>query len=299
MRLLLVEDAVGLAVGKVLEKWGYEVALAGTAEEARQISLDQEIDFFLVDWNLPGMSGLDLVQHVRSLARYATAPVVMISGRSSEEDVTQAMASGIDDYMAKPFTAVQLRDKIEEVRRRLDGSSDLEQQIAAIVSGARPIRRDRSNPIVLVVCQAADADSLRLASPDVVHTLGELTGAVQQVNAARPDIDLGLSMVPSTVDAIGLLRSWSVFRRLRLLVLSTGAHGNPVLLARLLSQRRESHIPIVVVCDRRDEIPLEHLAHFEALDLTVLERSRIAPGQWSELLQMTVGGRSSQMSPPA
>ena len=115
LNVLLVEDTVGIPMSKVLNKWGYEVSLAVDGEDAWKQASEKSFDCFLIDWMLPGISGIDLVQKLRQASHCKDKAIVMISGRSDKEDIATAASSGVDSYLAKPFTAVQLRDKIEAV----------------------------------------------------------------------------------------------------------------------------------------------------------------------------------------
>ena len=115
IKVLLIEDTIGIPMLKILEKWGYDVTLAEDGEQAWSIVNERLFDIFLVDWVLPGMSGPDLIIQIRELKHYECTPIVMISGKAEQTDVVTAIGSGVDHYITKPFTAVQLRDKIADV----------------------------------------------------------------------------------------------------------------------------------------------------------------------------------------
>ncbi|MGY8827570.1 MAG: response regulator transcription factor [Candidatus Latescibacterota bacterium] len=80
LKVLLVEDTVGMPMSKVLNKWGYEVSLAVDGEDAwKQIS-EKSFDCFLIDWMLPGISGIELIQKLRQ-----TPPHLLSANRSQSE----------------------------------------------------------------------------------------------------------------------------------------------------------------------------------------------------------------------
>ena len=86
MKVLLVEDQIGEIIGKFLSKWGYQVRIAENGEEAWELLQSERIEFFLIDWMMPGMSGLELIQKIRGLEQYRSTPIVMISGQTGRDN---------------------------------------------------------------------------------------------------------------------------------------------------------------------------------------------------------------------
>ncbi len=123
MRLLLVEDSPNAArvvqrqltmVGLPLPEW------VRSAEEAADRIAEQNYDVILLDWTLPGMSGLDLLRQVRADADEATAalPVLMLTAHDFTADVLEAVEAGADDYLLKPVSPEALRHKIRRLTVR-------------------------------------------------------------------------------------------------------------------------------------------------------------------------------------
>lgn len=81
----------------------------------------EKFDFLVTDWNMPGMTGLDLLQAVRADPKLATLPVLMVTAESTREQIVQAAQAGVNGYIIKPFTAATLKEKIEKVFERIDG----------------------------------------------------------------------------------------------------------------------------------------------------------------------------------
>ncbi len=115
MRALVVDDsrAMRAILKKIMTEAGFEVAEAAHGGEALAI-LDEggAADVALVDWNLPEMSGLELVEAVRSRAALATMRVIMVTTEIEREQMAKALAAGADEYVMKPFTAQALLDKL-------------------------------------------------------------------------------------------------------------------------------------------------------------------------------------------
>lgn len=119
-RILVVEDEMAIAelVAINLRHAGFEVTLAGSAEQA-QASVDSVLpDLVLLDWMLPGLSGLALARQWRAGARTKSLPIIMLTARADEQDRVDGLDAGADDYLAKPFSTNELLARIRAVLRR-------------------------------------------------------------------------------------------------------------------------------------------------------------------------------------
>lgn len=119
-RVLLVDDDPDTrdVVGAMLESIGLSVELAVSAEEALVKVAAGGFDLLVLDWTLPGMSGVDLCRELRRQALHATLPVLFLSGNTSSKDIVDAFASGADDFVVKPFRAPELGARIFSLLRR-------------------------------------------------------------------------------------------------------------------------------------------------------------------------------------
>ncbi len=119
-RVLVVEDegAIAELIAINLRHAGHAVSLAVDAEEA-QAAVDGVLpDLVLLDWMLPGQSGLALAKRWRSQARTREMPVIMLTARVEESDKIAGLDAGADDYLTKPFSTHELMARIRAVLRR-------------------------------------------------------------------------------------------------------------------------------------------------------------------------------------
>ena len=115
MRALVVDDsrAMRLILSRVLRERGCDVAEAADGREALDaLGAGPLPDVLLVDWNMPVMNGLELVQAVRHEAAYAGVRIVMVTTESESTHVMQAIEAGADEYLFKPFTPEAVADKL-------------------------------------------------------------------------------------------------------------------------------------------------------------------------------------------
>jgi two-component system phosphate regulon response regulator PhoB len=118
--ILVVEDepAIQSLIEVNLRRAGHVVQLASDAETARRLVQDALPDLVLLDWMLPGMSGVDFARLLRSDARTRMLPVIMLTARAEERDKIEALELGADDYVTKPFSPRELMARIKAVLRR-------------------------------------------------------------------------------------------------------------------------------------------------------------------------------------
>ena len=119
-QILIVEDEPAIAelIAINLRHAGYQIALATNADEA-QSAVDRVLpELVLVDWMLPGQSGLALAKRWRTEARTRDLPLIMLTARSDEADKISGLDAGADDYLTKPFSPKELLARIRAVLRR-------------------------------------------------------------------------------------------------------------------------------------------------------------------------------------
>ncbi len=119
-QILVVEDELAIAelVSINLRHAGHEVTLAASAEQA-QAAVDAVLpDLVVLDWMLPGESGLSLARRWRADERTRGLPVIMLTARGSEVDKISGLDAGADDYLTKPFSTQELMARIRAVLRR-------------------------------------------------------------------------------------------------------------------------------------------------------------------------------------
>ncbi len=175
--ILVVEDepAIRELLAVNLADAGYDVRTAEDAESARRM-LDGELpDLVLLDWMLPGLSGLAFAKQLRSDARTRELPIIMVTARGDEADRVAGLEAWVDDYVTKPFSPRELKARIKAVLRRRAPEAAQEPLSAG------PIRLDPASHRVTVDGRPlhlgpTEFRLLRffLARPERVHTRAQL-----------------------------------------------------------------------------------------------------------------------------
>lgn len=119
-KILIVEDeaAIREMLGLALSQAGYDCMEAADADAANARILAQVPDLVLLDWMLPGISGVDYARRLRRQKLTEHVPIIMLTARSEEDDKIKGLDSGADDYITKPFSTGELIARIKAQLRR-------------------------------------------------------------------------------------------------------------------------------------------------------------------------------------
>jgi two-component system phosphate regulon response regulator PhoB len=123
IKILVVEDesAIRELLGSTLSLAGYEVAFSPDGLSARNWLDENTPDLVIVDWMMPGMSGLDLTRWMKQEEMLADLPIIMLTARDDEDYKVQGLEAGVDDYVTKPFSTRELLARVKAVLRRSVG----------------------------------------------------------------------------------------------------------------------------------------------------------------------------------
>ena len=124
MFIALLEDDSDQSdlVGAWLEEAGHKCAVFDSGKEITKSLLHESYDLLILDWLVPDMNGLEVLEWVRETLDWRI-PILFITQRDAEEDVVQALQHGADDYMAKPVKRAEMLARIESISRRSHGST--------------------------------------------------------------------------------------------------------------------------------------------------------------------------------
>jgi len=168
-KILVVDDEAPIRemIGFVLSGAGFDYVEAGNADSAEEILLLEQPDLILLDWMMPGRSGIDFARQLRRDESTRAIPVIMLTARGEEDDKVRGLNTGADDYITKPFAGSELVARIEAVLRRVRPDA-----------GEEPLR---VGDLVL------DPASHRVFAREQALDLGPTEYRLLQVFMSRPD----------------------------------------------------------------------------------------------------------------
>lgn len=110
-------DILALIVAR-LTREGHEVTTATDGAEGLRIALERPHDLLLVDWMMPGLSGLELCTALRAHPEAQSLPIIMLTARAQQSDIDAAFAAGVDDFVIKPFRSGELQSRVAALLAR-------------------------------------------------------------------------------------------------------------------------------------------------------------------------------------
>jgi two-component system, chemotaxis family, chemotaxis protein CheY len=126
IKILVVDDfsTMRRIVKNLLKQLGYEnIDEAEDGEQAFSKLKSDKFQFVVSDWNMPNMTGIELIKKVRSDPELKDLPFLMVTAEAEKEKVVEAIKSGVNNYIIKPFTAEILKEKMEKIFEKLEGNS--------------------------------------------------------------------------------------------------------------------------------------------------------------------------------
>ncbi|HEC24435.1 MAG TPA: response regulator [bacterium] len=118
MKILIVDDfsTMRRIIKNILKQIGFaNIDEAENGEIALSKIIDGDYDFVISDWNMPEMSGIELLKKVRTSETVKDLPFLMVTAESKKENVIEAVKAGVNNYIVKPFTAEVLQEKISKI----------------------------------------------------------------------------------------------------------------------------------------------------------------------------------------
>ena len=126
MKILIVDDfsTMRRIIKNLLRDLGFNnTQEADDGTSALPMLQNGRYGFLVTDWNMPGMTGIDLLKAVRADEKLAALPVLMVTAESNREQIIEAAQAGVNGYIVKPFTAVTLKEKIDKIFEREEATA--------------------------------------------------------------------------------------------------------------------------------------------------------------------------------
>jgi len=120
MKLLVVDDMAVMRriVSGLLCDIGFSkdnISMAVDGRDAIEKLSSQDFDFVVTDWNMPNVTGIDLLKHIRTTEKTKSVPVLMVTAEVKKEQIIEAAKAGVNDYIAKPFDKATLAKKVNKI----------------------------------------------------------------------------------------------------------------------------------------------------------------------------------------
>jgi two-component system phosphate regulon response regulator PhoB len=207
-RVLVVEDEAAIAelICINLRHAGHDVVIAGDAEQASAAVDGVLPDLVVLDWMLPGQSGLALAKRWRSQARTRELPIIMLTARAEEADKISGLDAGADDYLVKPFSPHELMARIRAVlRRKAPETLDSAVEVAGLRLDPATRRVSRDHQEVKVGPTEFRLLHFFMTHPERVHSRAQLLDRVwgDHVFIEERTVDVHVKRLRETLSPVG------------------------------------------------------------------------------------------------
>ena len=125
MKILIVDDfsTMRRIIKNLLRDLGFNnTQEADDGKTALPMLQTNDFDFLVTDWNMPGMTGIELLKAVRADEKLASLPVLMVTAEQKRDQIVEAAQAGVNGYIVKPFTAATLKEKIDKIFERIESA---------------------------------------------------------------------------------------------------------------------------------------------------------------------------------
>jgi two-component system phosphate regulon response regulator PhoB len=197
-KVMVVEDddAISMLLRYNLEAEGYEVESILRGDEAELRLREQVPDLLLLDWMLPGLSGIELCRRLRIREETARLPIIMLTARGEESERIRGLSTGADDYVVKPFSVSELVARVRAMLRRADPASATSMlKVSELELDRTAVRASRNGRNLRLGPTEFRLLEFFMRSPDRVFSRGQLLDAVwghaNYVDERTVDVHIG------------------------------------------------------------------------------------------------------------
>jgi DNA-binding response OmpR family regulator len=257
MNVLLLEDdaKVGAVLVQLMKRWDMEAVWVPSCEAAREVLFESSIDFLVADLVLEDSTSLELIVELRESERFRDLPILMVSGKAGKEEIVEASRAGVDSFLAKPFAAAQLRQKIFEIHRLK--RRQLQDRQTREMWEKRTVRANDVSSAHVIFGEPISSleELLDPHNRGVKSFLVRAWEAIQHNNEEQTGLDAGYSIEVKTNDILLYVRQEAVLRWVKAIFLSCHCRGHALVIARIIRMNRGKTLPVYLLYDQKGEIP--------------------------------------------
>jgi len=286
MKVMLVEDSTPLRgiIKQMLFNLGYEeVVEAGDGQEAWEHLSQDSFDLLLTDWNMPRMSGLELLQKVRQAPELKELPVVMLTTRNNKQDIISAVKAGVNNYVTKPCKPSQLKEKIDKAILQQAGKKvDYTEEAEGLIRGCRKYHPTQKGAYILFFEARTDVEALPKGEGELMRYYHCVIEALDGFNQTYPGLELGYSIEHDTKEVTRLVRAED--QQVEILMIS-GRTPEGFSLARMISFGKGKKIPVFLICDSIAALPPDQRDGVAKVGVEMLERRAVTTESLKQLVE--------------
>lgn len=207
-KILIVEDesAIREMIAFNLQRDGKTPLQCESASEAERVIADEQPDLVLLDWMLPGITGIEFARRLRRDETTRKLPIIMLTARGAEDDKVHGLNSGVDDYIVKPFSSREMLARVNAVLRRgREGGSDEKIAVGGLTVDYAAHRLHAGNEVINIGPTEFKLLSFMVRNPERVYSRAQLLDHVWGRNAYLEErtVDVHIRRLRQTLEPSG------------------------------------------------------------------------------------------------
>ena len=190
----------------MLKKMSYEqVVEAGDGATAWERLSQEPFDMLITDWNMPALNGYQLLEKIRGAPSLAGLPILMVTTVNDQESIITAVRAGVNNYLTKPFTSDQLKDKIDKAL--IHSVAQIAQEATDILQNGRQHSPVPDAPYILGALETGAVDPLAKGQDRALFIfVKHVVNAIDRINQDHPGVNLGYCIDEDKKEIVNRLR---------------------------------------------------------------------------------------------
>ena len=304
MKILLAEDSSSQRriFMTMLKKMGYEqVVEAGDGAAAWERLSQEPFDMLITDWNMPALNGYQLLEKIRGAPSLAGLPILMVTTVNDQKSIITAVRAGVNNYLTKPFTPEQLKDKIDKALTH--SVAQIAQEAADILQNGRQHSPVPDAPYILGALETGTVDPLAKGQDRALFIfVKHVVNAIDRINQDHPGVNLGYCIDEDKKEIVNRLRLTREKTRALLIWTTRARIQDGLTMARLVGRNPEQPISIRLFCDSIADLPEEEYQAIKEMEhITLMEKNEMEFAAIGEMIRagVLVDLKALQESSPA
>ena len=290
MKLMVVEDSTSMrkVLRTILRSLGFvNVHEAEDGADAWEQLREGGFDLLISDWNMPNMSGLELLENVRSHETTADLPVIMATSRTERDDVIAAMKAGANNYISKPFNPAQLKDKIDKVLQSFAAKQshlEADRLDEVLLNSASLVASVGAQlPFVIFVERTTDPEVLkRPDSREVVRSILLKIDAFNKVNREHAGDQMAYVLEENGQDVMKIVRRGRSY--IQLICIHTEKSLEGATLARLALLNHKVDYKVVLIAENMFDFDMTQRSNLRSMGAILVEEKDLTAERLEGLL---------------
>ena len=292
MKILLAEDSASQRSIFVvmLKKLGYEdIVEASDGLEAWQYLAEEDFSLLITDWNMPNLTGFELLERARYTPELAGLPILMVTTVNDQKNIVAAMRAGISSYLTKPFTPPQLKSRIDKALA--NASAQMGQEAEDILQNGRQYFPTTDAPYILGPLEPGATQRLTQGQDrEQFKFIKHIVNKINRLNKDHPDLNLGYCFDEDNKEIVNRLRLKHEKTKALLIWTTPAYEQNGLVMARLVGRNQQEAMQVYLFCDSIADLPTDEFDAIKQMhSVELMEKNDMELSALDGIIEKAIG----------